>query len=53
VSFTGNFSLLGAWNIANSRFQQIEASFTIWMEPLAAPIQQAENLIVAVKCQCR
>ena len=35
--------------IANGCEQQVEASFTLWMEPLAAPNQQAQDLIVAVE----
>jgi hypothetical protein len=41
--------LPGPWKTANGSLQQIKASFTLWMEPLAASNQQAEDLIVAVE----
>ena len=45
--FDRRHGLLGVWKIANGCYQQIEASFTLWMEPLAASTHQAEDLIVS------
>lgn len=37
--FDQTSGLLGIWKIPNGCYQQIEASFTLWVEPLAASNQ--------------
>lgn len=47
------YGLLGGCTIANGCHQQIEASFPLWVEPLAASIEQAKDLIMTAKVQWR